>query len=52
MICLIVEAIVAAIHAMPPDLLDTLGTISDVISDMSPAILRPFLHVVFTMLLN
>lgn len=44
--------IVAAIHAMPPDMLNALGTISDVISDMSPAILRPFLHVVFTMLLN
>lgn len=48
MICLLI----AAIHMLPPDLLDTLGTISDVMSDLSPAILRPLLHVVFTMFLN
>lgn len=39
-------------HALPAQLLDELGQISDLVSDMSPEFLRGIEHVVFTMLLN
>lgn len=39
-------------HALPPTVLDELGQLSDLVSDMSPEILRGIEHVVFTMLLN
>ena len=40
------------VHMFPPDVLDTLGAISDVVSDCSPEFLRGIEHVVFTVLLN
>ena len=42
----------ALVHALPPAVLDELGTLSDLISDMSPEFIRGIEHVVFTMLLN
>lgn len=39
-------------HALPAPLLDELGQLSDIVSDMSPEIIRGIEHVVFTMLLN
>ena len=40
------------VHMFPPDVLDTLGAISDVVSDLSPEFLRGIEHVVFAILLN
>ena len=42
----------ALVHTLPPQLLDELGTLSDLISDLSPEFVRGIEHVVFTMLLN
>ena len=44
--------LIAAIHMLPPDVLNTAGIISDVVSDVSPTIFRPFLHMMFSVLLN
>lgn len=44
--------LIVAIHMLPPSLLSALGIASDIISDSSPAILRPILHVLFTVALN
>ena len=43
---------ITIIHTLPPDTLGVLGVLSDHISDLSPAIIRPLEHVLFTMLLN
>lgn len=40
------------VHALPPTVLDELGQLSDLISDLSPEFVRGIEHVVFTMLLN
>lgn len=40
------------VHMLPPDVLDTLGAISDHISDLSPEFLRGIEHVLFSLLLN
>lgn len=40
------------VHLLPDPFLNELGAMSDVISDMSPEILRGIEHIVFTMLLN
>lgn len=42
----------ALVHMLPPEVLGMLGTISDVVSDFSPAIIRPVEHVIFTLMLN
>lgn len=39
-------------HMLPPDVLGVLGMVSDVVSDFSPAIIRPVEHVIFTLMLN
>ena len=39
-------------HLLPDFILNDFGVLSDVISDFSPAILRPVEHVVFSFLLN
>lgn len=39
-------------HLLPSEILNELGQLSDVVSDMSPEILRGIEHIVFTMLLN
>lgn len=40
------------LHLLPAEILNELGAMSDVISDMSPEFIRAFEHIVFTMLLN
>lgn len=40
------------LHLLPAEILNELGTISDVISDLSPEFIRGIEHVIFTMLLN
>ena len=42
----------ALLHMLPAHLLNELGQLSDLVSDMSPEILRGIEHIVFTMLLN
>ena len=39
-------------HMLPATILNELGTISDIISDVSPEILRGIEHVIFSLLLN
>lgn len=40
------------IHLLPSPVLDMLGQMSDIISDMSPTWIRGIEHVVFKLLLN
>ena len=40
------------LHMLPPTVLNELGAMSDVISDLSPEILRGIEHIVFSLLLN
>lgn len=42
----------ALVHALPPDVLGVLGTLSDHVSDVSPEFVRGIEHVAFTLLLN
>ena len=44
--------IITITHLLPPDTLGVLGVLSDHVSDISPTIIRPLEHVLFTMLLN
>ena len=39
-------------HALPTPILNELGQLSNLISDMSPEFLRGIEHVIFTLLLN
>lgn len=39
-------------HLLPAEILNELGTISDIISDVSPEFIRGIEHIVFTMLFN
>ena len=45
-------ALCMLMHALPDPVLNTLGLISDHISDMSPEFIKGIEHVIFTMLLN
>ena len=40
------------LHMLPPHLLNELGQLSDLVSDLSPEFIRGIEHVIFTMLLN
>ena len=40
------------VHALPAPIINELGAISDIVSDMSPEFIRGIEHIVFTMLLN
>ena len=40
------------LHMLPAEILNELGTISDIISDLSPELLRGVEHIVFSLLLN
>ena len=44
--------VATVLHLLPDEALTILGLMSDVVSDMSPTILRPIEHIVFTILLN
>lgn len=44
--------IIMIIHLLPPEILGFLGVVSDHISDVSPEIVRPLEHVLFTIILN
>ena len=40
------------LHMLPPTVLNELGQLSDLVSDLSPEFIRGVEHVIFTMLLN
>ena len=40
------------VHMLPPDVLNTLGAMSDMVSDFSPEFLRGIEHTLFSLLLN
>ena len=45
-------AIIQIIHLLPASVLDAMGQCSNLVSDLSPDILRGIEHVVFSLLLN
>lgn len=49
---MLASIIIVVVHLLPPGILDAMGRCSDVVSDISPDILRGIEHVVFSLLLN
>jgi hypothetical protein len=42
----------ALVHTLPAPVLNELGQLSDLVSDLSPEFIRGIEHIVFSMLLN
>ena len=49
---MLILAIIQITHLLPASVLDAMGQASDIVSDLSPDILRGIEHVVFSLLLN